>query len=110
VIGGAMEKGLNAMENQPGLNAQAKALLHAYHRDTLTLLRSINRQPEVALANKALLQRLLETPLVAPALDHHALERVLQTFPASQGNRLSATHLSVYLLDRRQLLRYARSS
>ena len=65
------------------------------------------KQPEVVLADKTLLQHLAETPLAEPALNHQALERVLRTFPTSQGNRLTATHLAVYVLDRKQALRAA---
>ena len=34
-------------------------------------------------------------------------ERVLETFPDEQGNELTATHVSVFLLNREELMRFA---
>jgi hypothetical protein len=93
VLGRPLERALRSRVDGPTIRAS---------------LLSIAEDPAKVLANRLVLRLLVKAPLVSPALDSADLARVLRTFPTAQGVAMSATHLSLYRLDRPQLLQFAR--
>ena len=107
VLGPALERRLIRPNPLPGRTKAERDLLAANRRQTIAALSKLPEQPATILAQKAKLRLLAETPLAEPALDPRAIERVLKTFPDEQGDELTATHLSVFLLNREELMRFA---
>jgi hypothetical protein len=111
VLGSALERELARQTKlqlaRPGLTKLERATLAAEEGSLKDSLRLITKEPEKILTRLATLRLLAKSPLIEPALSHRAIERVLRTYPVSQGVAMSATHLSLFLLNRQQLLAYA---
>jgi hypothetical protein len=90
-----------------GLDEGQRFLYTAAHRHTYDLLAQLHKDPVNVLAQRDMLELLAATPPAEPRLSQRALDRVVRTYPVRQGSALQYTHVTVDLLDRRQLLQYA---
>jgi hypothetical protein len=121
VLGEAFERKLRAetprLLARYGRSKNTRTFIAKRMQSIESTLSMLTTQPAQVLSHVWILQLLVSTPLAQPVLDHHALESVLRTFPKACGGcplddflidvALMATHLSVYVLDRQQLLSFS---